>query len=131
VLSGTTPQFYTDNYTLTDGAIVVGGYVGYEGYGSGFGSLSPAGSLTGGMTLGSFDDITGGSGSTGEVSVTGFSSDPGQGWLWSATALGVTRLGSSATTYQYSSGTATWIFPGWGFNNMTVGTTTAATVVHK
>jgi hypothetical protein len=44
-------------------------------------------------------------------SITGFSSNPGAGWLNSITALGVTRLGSEAG-YSFSGTTATWTWDG-------------------
>jgi hypothetical protein len=41
-------------------------------------------------------------------SISGFSSDPGQGYLYDVTANGVTKLGSLATFYSYSAGRAMW-----------------------
>lgn len=42
------------------------------------------------------------------LSINGFSSDPGRGYLYDVTANGVTRLSSAATTYSYSGGRAIW-----------------------
>lgn len=41
-------------------------------------------------------------------SISGFSSNPGIGWLHSITALGVTRTGAEAAGYSFSGTTATW-----------------------
>jgi Zn-dependent metalloprotease len=109
-----------DTGTMTEGARTVFNINGgldttYKGYKSGFeGSYSPT-ALTGGRTLAEFDDIGACSGpcgtlTNGVVVVSGFSSDPGAGWLSSVTANGVTKL-NSAAAYSYSSGSATW---SWG-----------------
>ena len=65
-----------------------------------------------------------------QVSISGFTSNPGQGWLVSATALGVTKFGNAASfVYAPSTGTASW---GWHslFGFGTSGTTTVA-IVHN
>jgi chitodextrinase len=56
----------------------------------------------------------------GTLSVGGFTTDPGVGWLVSVTAGGVTRTGAAAA-YSYSSGSALWTWNGaaglFGFSN--------------
>lgn len=110
-----------DSGTMTEGIrttinINGGPDTTYRGYDIGsFGSYTPTG-LTGGKTLAGFYDVgacpTGVCPATnGVVLVSGFTSDPGSSWLISATANGVTKLGSSAGVYFYSNGNATW---SWG-----------------
>ena len=111
---------FTSNYWTT--------YLGY--YSSWIGSYTPT-ALSGGRTLLRFYDI--GACSSGPipcatynsvVTVGGFSSDPGSGWLASASANGVTKLGSAAF-YSYSSGSATWQWSGtFGFTGSGTITTT-------
>ena len=102
-------------------------YIYCYGYDSGsdcsspFGSLSPE-ILSGGKTVTMFDDA---SDAQSIVNVSGFSSDPGQGWLISASATGVT-LNGSAATYGYSNGTASWHWFGSGFNFAASGPTTVS-----
>jgi YD repeat-containing protein len=125
----------TDTATLTQGIGYVPGhyYLGFNtvtAVGAGtFGSLSPS-VLTGGKTVVQFLDtsqsvfnyvIRGGA-----VSVSGFSADPGQSWLISATALGVTFNGSSAV-YTYSGGSASWSWGPFGFTGKGTG---SVTIVH-
>lgn len=86
----------------------------YRGYNSGLtGSYSPT-SLTGGRSVSVFEDYGSCVGSScpstnARVDVTGFSTDPGAGWLASASANGVGKTGLSAT-YGYSAGRATWVW---------------------
>src|SRR5262249_52120426 len=107
-VSVTVPLNTTDSLTLTPAALGQG-YASYRGFVSGqYGQLSPT-VLTGGMSVSAIYDsyaasIVGGA----FVSVSGFSSDPGQGWLWSVNAVGITKSGSGVRTYSYSGGTATW-----------------------
>jgi hypothetical protein len=56
------------------------------------------------------------------LSIGGWSSNPGQAWLNSVSALGVTKTGASAS-YSYSGGVATWSWYGSGFNFAGYGTT--------
>jgi hypothetical protein len=104
----------TDNGTLTVGSHVSGLCSGthpiiMKGYVSGvMGSYSPTG-LTGGETLVSVYD----EGPTppcvpavSELSISGFSSDPGSSWLTSITCNGVEN--TTPSTYTYSGGQATW-----------------------
>lgn len=81
--------------------------VGYSSSGP-MGSYSPTG-LTGGKTLSSILDSLGTRChiSNSALAVSGFSSNPGQGWLSSIECGGITRSGSSATS-TYNSGTALW-----------------------
>lgn len=80
---------------------------------SGFGSYSPTG-LTGGDTVVDIFDIFSTFGACAAsaaslVAVSGFSSNPGSGWLTSVTCNGVLNNGSSATySYVSSTGTASW-----------------------
>ncbi len=46
------------------------------------------------------------------LKIGGFTGDPGKSWLNNAQVNGVTFIGSSASTYSYSSGSATWTFGG-------------------
>ena len=102
------------------GVITVGDLVGapicWWGYVPGYGSYSPTG-LTGGETVAFLADVSiGGLNTcTGPVAanfeVSGFSSDPGQSWLTSVTCNGVTKTGTTAAGYSYSTGIAHWT---WG-----------------
>lgn len=57
-----------------------------------------------------------------QISVGGLSADPGQSWLTSVGALGVTTTGATATKYTYSGGVATWEWDNtpWGIQSGTV-----------
>ncbi len=108
----TTPQAYLDTLTLgiqaftsPDGDTYVGYFPDFGGTG---GQLSPA-TLTGGKTAADAYDLCFGTCIESSVVVKGFSSDPGQSWLHSATANGVTQNGSSAQ-YSFSAGAATWLW---------------------
>jgi len=96
-----------------------------------FGSYNPTG-LTGGESVFGLYDIhwlclNGQLDSF--LSVSGFSSDPGSGWLTSVTCNGVERMGSAATSYGYSGGNAGWGFGGnFGF---TSGSNYSCTIVHN
>jgi hypothetical protein len=97
-----------------------------------YGSMSPA-ATTNGHTYNSFYDLfqranQGGGYINSFFSVAEFSADPGQAWLTSVAALGVTRTGASAT-YSYGAGVATWTW-GTGPSGFSSGTATC-TVVHK
>jgi hypothetical protein len=109
----------TDNGTLTVGAGSVGScgiisdgtaVIGYYSIDS-LGSYSPT-ALTGGTTLLGIYDVFSllGCPDSGNILVSGFSSNPGSGWLTSVTCDGVTNLASSASTFIYtaSKGTALW-----------------------
>ena len=110
---------YNDAGTMTEGGIS-SGPVNILGFFQGtinYGSYTPT-ALTGGKTLIDFVDTD----SNGTVEVSGFTSDPGAGWLLSATGRGTTKLGSAAT-YSYSAGTATWQWTNSPFGFQTSGTT--------
>lgn len=57
-----------------------------------------------------------------QIAVGGLSADPGQSWLTSVSALGVTTTGATATRYTYSGGVATWEWDNtpWGIQSGTV-----------
>jgi hypothetical protein len=64
-------------------------------------------------------------------SITGLTADPGQSWLTSVTALGITRAGATASySFANSTGSAIWIWQiapfGFTFNS-----SPTVTVVHK
>ena len=137
--SGTTPSIQfteswsgtTDSSTMTEGTryILGGGQITtYKGFGTAFiGSMSPA-KMSDGLTYYSFFDLKGTGVAEGVVALSGFTSDPGQGWLGSATAVGVTKTAPSAT-YSYSSGVATWTWATeFGF---TGSGTTAVKITHQ
>lgn len=106
-----------DSGTLADGSDSVlcrppaSGSLHRLGFETGFfGSYSPTG-LTGGKTVSDlFDqDADGTCGATfAAISISGFSVDPGTGWLTSVTCNAVSRLESNVLAYTYSSGTASW-----------------------
>jgi hypothetical protein len=94
------------------------------------GQLSPT-TLTGGKLVSAFYDIVTASGTTANVVVSGFSSDPGKNWLWSAGALGITKSGASAGSYGFSNGAATWYWSNAGFGFTAAnGSTTPVTLTH-
>lgn len=126
-VSVTTPQNYTDSAVITEGS--ASGYAevlyGYLGAGVA-GSISPT-TLSGGKTVASFYDTNYPTSQLASVNISGFNSDPGQYWLVSASAFGVTKTGATAS-YSYSNGTATW---NWlsDFGFLYSGTVTV-TIVH-
>jgi hypothetical protein len=84
--------------------------IGYES--ETFGTYSPTG-LTGGETVMTIEDYGSWAGTCpapttkASLSVSGFGSNPGSSWLSSITCNGVQKL-SSAATFNYSGGTASW-----------------------
>jgi hypothetical protein len=99
----------SDSPTITEGIRVVRGGTTWRGFlagSGGTGSISPT-TMSDGRSYQEFADTNGSGFADSIVAVGGFSSDPGQGWLGSATALGVTKTGASAS-YAYVSGTALW-----------------------
>jgi len=129
--SFTTSSTYSDTPTMTEGNTTPTGTGGFLS--GSFGSMSPATTTNGYTYTSLYDKWAGGMAQTysfSAFSVAGFAADPGQGWLTSATAQGVTFAGASAT-YSYASGTATWTWRplnGFGFNGTG---TTVCTIVHK
>lgn len=121
----------TDTPTMTQGqAWVSGGWLFAKGYGlNQFGSLNPA-TTANGLTHGFLaDEYWQGTYSFSSFSVTGFTSDPGQAWLDSVTALGVTKTGLGAGSYIYNGNTATWSWTNGAFG-FTGSGTTGVTIVH-
>ena len=92
------------------------------------GSVAPA-TLNGGMTLFNLSEV---SQTQSEVQVKGFKSDPGQAWLVSVTALGVTKTGAKAE-YTFANGTATWLWFSeyFGLLKQAPGTKVPCTIVHN
>lgn len=106
-------------------------YLYFFGYNSGVqGSYSPTG-LTGGPSVSGLQDF--GCGAVSSQVMILSASDPGATWLTSVTCNGVTRLGSAATTYSYSSGKATWTWSGatFGFSALTDGTNVSCAITHN
>jgi hypothetical protein len=113
------PFTSSDSGTLTVGqGIVLGcmpiklneifGFVSTRTSGN-FGSYSPTG-LTGGKTVAQVDDVETGTCITGGFSVltvSGFSSNPGNSWLSSITCNGFQNLARAATAFSYGTGDAT------------------------
>ena len=100
------------------------------------GSYSPT-VLTGFATvLGVYDIIVSGAclGSAGAVfSASGFSFDPGKAWLTSISCNGVTKTGSTAITYFFAGGSASWHWASgnaFGFSGNT-GAQLPCTIVHN
>jgi hypothetical protein len=70
-------------------------------------SVSPA-ALTTGYTIGSIYDTTGPT-NYSSLSLSGFgATDPLQDYIYDITVNGVSKTSSTATNYNFSSGTATW-----------------------
>jgi large repetitive protein len=118
--AGFTTTAYTDTMSFTSGNSQTGTYpnivasAGY--YVNVIGALSPT-TTSNGKTIWGFqgmDQVATGYTDTA-LSVTGFSANPGAGWLTSISVAGsgVTLTGASATSFTYSGGTATWGWPGW------------------
>lgn len=133
--SGSIPTIYVDNATLTQGKLTCSGsncYVQIFGLSTGgIGSVSPA-TLSGGKILKTFYDQKNGYGQyiVSELSVSGFTADPGKSWLDAAKALGQTRTGAAAITYGYSGGTAKWTWSTAAFGFTGTGAVTI-TITHK
>jgi hypothetical protein len=131
----------TDNGTLTLGGYSAGSApcvqlpqltVGYS-IGPAFGAYAPA-TLTGGKSVRNLWDFwdAGCSPEFGVLSVAGFSSNPGAGWLTSITCNGVTRLGSAAGFGYYSpGGIAHWTWPPFGFLSLSYGSNVSCSIVHN
>jgi hypothetical protein len=108
----------TDSPTMTEGTYThyaLGyGVTTAKGFDAGLiGSMSPT-KTSDGLTYTTVDDFQGPYIAEGDVILSGFTSDPGQGWLGSVTAVGVTKTAATAT-YSYSSGQATWTWSEFGF----------------
>lgn len=124
----------SDDGTITVGISPCAETVRLWGYSGSIGSYSPTG-LTGGKTVaGLFAIVVGPSCTgtlTGDLFVSGFSSDPGQSWLTSVACNGTTKTGATAT-YSYHSGSAEWSWSAtsWGFQSK-VGSQLGCTIVHS
>lgn len=120
--SFTTLAYYSDTFTFTSGSSPIYQQTPYGliqigvnyGYQPGVrGALSPTQTANGHTIAGFYGTAAGGSASV--LSVSGFSSDPGVGWLNFVSLTGgssYTITGASAVGYSYSSGTATWTWTG-------------------
>jgi hypothetical protein len=79
---------------------------------SNYGSITSTSTLDGYTVVGFYDDVRAGKAGgywRTHLTIGGFSADPGQGFLNSGTANGVTLAGSSAT-YSYANGQANWVW---------------------
>ena len=105
-------------------------------YSSLTGSYSPTG-LTGGETVYALGDslyISFSCPNFSALTISGFSSNPGQGWLTSTACHGVTNSGSSAYLFQYDSTNhlATWYWSTlFGLTALSTGTNVSCTIVHN
>ena len=120
---------YSDTPSIVIGNISPGYSTGFNTPNA-YGSMTPTTTSDGYKYYGFYDAIpilTGTYKGT-YFMASGFSADPGQAWLYSASIAGSTRVGASAI-YSYSGGIASWewttgaIFPASG--------TYTATIVHK
>jgi hypothetical protein len=108
--AGTAGSVLVDSTSVTVGsAIILGTEYGYTA--GSFGSISTTTTSDNYTYVSFFDDVR--SGKVGgyfdtQLTVKGFSADPGVGWLVTAVAGSVTFDGSSAHAYSYSSGQSTW-----------------------
>lgn len=122
----------TDTPTMTEGeGFVSGGWLYAKGYyWTTFGSLNPATTANGrthAILADEYWQVT--TYSFSMLSVMGFASDPGQAWLESVTARGVTKTGLGAGGYIYNNGTANWQWTDAPFG-FTGSGSTGVTIVH-
>jgi len=118
--------------------VTMGITVALWGYNPGFvgGSYSPTG-LGDGKTVAAVVELTTGDITNySSISITGFTSDPGAGYLNVATCNGVTVEGGQATrTYNIDSGTVTyrWMRPQsvFGFSSLPYGTNVSCSIDHN
>jgi len=98
-----------------------------------FGSYSPLG-LTGGTLVYSLGENVMFCNNTyiSFLDVSGFSGNPGIGWLNSVTCDGITKLGSAAS-FSYTGGKATWLYLNGTFSLITkaVGSNVSCSIVHN
>jgi hypothetical protein len=117
--SFTTSNFYTDNLAFVGGSVQ--GNPSITGYvqASSIGALSPN-TLSGGKTITAFylnvfvdcsNPINCIITYSTYLNISGFSSDPGAGWLQQISWSGGSLTGPSAATFSCSSGTCTWYWP--------------------
>ena len=105
---------FSDTPVMTEGEWDNDGTGNYldDGFESGFGGSMAPTTTSNGYTYQAFFDsqysIQAGEGyKSTQLLISGFTADPGQAWLTSATAPGATLTGSAAT-YSYTGGVATW-----------------------
>lgn len=106
------------NTTLTIGTATAGAGLNVRGFSSlalggyiptTFGSLGSATLSDGKTSVSVYDERdTSTPLYTAVVAISGFASNPGQGYLYDVTSNGVTKVGLVATGYSYTSGRATW-----------------------
>ncbi len=126
-VSGAQAQAMTDLVTVTAGGIYDGPVsAGFRSNSVHYGAAHPTVTSNGYAYLeicdnGSYTRKSVGVAPSSQISIGGFGANPGQGWLTSVSALGVTTSGSKAT-YTYSAGVATWSWIGtsWGIQSGTV-----------
>lgn len=120
-------QSMTDIVTVTVGGIYDGpSGAGFRNDGLKYGSITP-GVTSNGYTYiavadnGAFSRKGVGIPPSSWIHISGLASNPGQSWLTSVTALGVTTTGAKATSYTYSGGIASWLWTGtsWGMSSGT------------
>ncbi len=129
----------TDTGTLTTGSVNATcsadlGSLIYAGYSNGlfgltFGTYTPT-TLTGGHTVKGVAIISGSAGCASRygsyLNITGFTANPGTSWLTSI-KCGTVTLASSAATFSYASGSATWF---WHNSFLPVSVNTSCTIIH-
>jgi hypothetical protein len=108
-LTNTSPASQAFSITAASWSNQTTAEVGYNATGA-HGSATNT-TLPGGYTINGLDDSDASGQLGSSFGITGFSSNPGQNYIASVVANGVTR-DSSAATYSYSSGLATWSWPG-------------------
>jgi YD repeat-containing protein len=110
-----TTAYATSQSTLTAGQYEVLPYLIDTGYclisSTRYGSMSPL-TVSGALSYYQICQTTVSGTSNSYLEISGFTANPGQGWLISLkVATAATKTGSSAT-YSYSGGTATWLWTG-------------------
>ena len=135
-------QAHAQSTSMTDVVkVTVGGTggpagAGYRDNGLDYGSASPTVTANGYPYLEIADNGyragKGGIQASANIQIGGLTSDPGQSWLTSVSALGVTLSSSSASKYTYSAGVASWIWTGstWGLYEQSTGAAVQVSVVH-
>jgi hypothetical protein len=101
------PNVVTDSGSFTDADVPGGTIHGYNPLIFKQQTYSPP-TLTGGKTVTTLVDLA--NNGRSQLVVSGFSANPGQGWLASASYNGVTKAGSGAFSYTYSVGKAYWVW---------------------
>jgi len=116
--SFSTSSFGSDNMAFAGGTTGDGATYMLQGYRTGLGALTPNTTFNGKTitTFTGYTDLTFG-GHQASLVISGFSANPGAGWLQSISvpSLGLTLTGASASFF-YGSGTCTWLWPSWSGN---------------